>query len=149
MIPSAFVVLAELPMTPNGKIDRRALPAPRAQEPRQRKEYQAPANDVERLVAEVWESLLGVPQVGIDDNIYDLGANSLLAVQANHKLSELMGRRISLVLMFQYPTVRRLAAHLAEPDGALDAGDSGRERADRRMDAMERRRQARARRGRE
>jgi hypothetical protein len=94
----------------------------------------------------VWRELLEVPRVGVEGNIFDVGGNSLLAVQASRRISELVGRSVPLVAMFQYPTVRRLAAHLGAADAPGDVGGAGRERAAGRLDAMERRRLARARR---
>ena len=85
-------------------------------------------------------------QVGVDDNIFDLGANSLLTVQANNRLGQLLERRISLVSMFQHPTVRTLAAHLAAQLGDLSgepaesAADRGRSRAEARRNARQGRR---------
>jgi hypothetical protein len=181
MMPSAFVELAALPLTPNGKIDRRALgalgapaappaaddggpvvrDAPAAAVPAAPAAGAAPAGALEAMVADVWRGLLGADRVAVDGNIFDLGANSLLAVQASRRLAEALGRPVPLVAMFQYPTVRRLAAHLAAADGGAGergaaAGDAagdgaGRDRAgrrtDARMDAMERRRMARTRLG--
>jgi natural product biosynthesis luciferase-like monooxygenase protein len=140
MVPAAFVVLKSLPLTPNGKIDRKALPAPHAETRTSSVEYVPPASEIERAIAGVWEELLALPRVGLKDNIFDLGANSLLTVQANNKLSQVLGRRLSLVSMFQFPTVESLAAHLGQKEAGPEAGAAGRERADRRKEAMQRRR---------
>jgi acyl carrier protein len=144
MVPSLFVELAAMPLTPNGKIDRRALSVPAAPVAAPAASYRAPATDVERVVADVWKSLLGTDRVGADDNIFDLGANSLLTVQACGQIGRELGRTVSLVSMFQFPTVRRLAEHLADAAPSTDAGGAGRERANTRLDAMARRRAARA-----
>jgi hypothetical protein len=108
-----------------------------------------PAAGVEDAVAAVWRELLGVAEVDVDANIFDLGANSLLAVQAGRRVAERLGRTVPLVTLFQYPTVRRLAAHLGA-DAAPAAGDAApaATAADRRdgggrLDASERRRLAR------
>jgi natural product biosynthesis luciferase-like monooxygenase protein len=144
MIPAAFVVLPRLPLTPNGKVDRKALPAPHAQAPTAAVAYVAPASDLEKTISDIWQSLLALPRVGVKENIFDLGANSLLTVQANNKLSQILGRRISLVSMFQYPTVESLAAALSpKPTAEGAAGpqqQSGKDRAEARRQAMQRRR---------
>ena len=144
MVPAAFVVMTALPLTPNGKIDRKALPTGQAQAPAQRAEYAAPTNDLEGTIVRIWQDLLGIDQVGLDDNIFDLGANSLLTVQANNRLSQLLERRISLVSMFQHPTVRTLAAHLGvaadSGEQAVSAADRGRSRAEARRMARQGRR---------
>jgi hypothetical protein len=115
MVPSAFVTLDVLPLTPNGKIDRKALPRPsQAIVAPTNEAYVAPSNATEETIAGVWKSLLGIERVGMRDNIFDLGANSLLTVQANQRLSSLLDRKIALVSMFRYPTVEALAAHLSE-----------------------------------
>ncbi|MFT3724659.1 MAG: LLM class flavin-dependent oxidoreductase [Hyphomonadaceae bacterium] len=146
MIPSAFVVLDELPLTPNGKIDRKALPRPvQAATAPVTTAYVAPSNAIEETIAGVWKALLGLERVGLRDNIFDLGANSLLTVQANQRLSGLLDRKIALVSMFRYPTVEALAAHLAE--GLAPAEPITRraqERDSRKKDAAERRRELRA-----
>jgi SAM-dependent methyltransferase len=147
MVPSAFVVLDALPLTPNGKIDRKALPAPTRKEGPVSASYVAPTNELEQQIAEVWQEMLNVERVGLRDNIFDLGANSLLTVQANNRLSALLGKKVSLVSMFRFPTVESLAAHLGDGKQPVQAQKRVQERADRKADAAERRRQVRAERG--
>jgi amino acid adenylation domain-containing protein len=111
MVPAAVVILDTLPLTRNGKLDRSALPAPRfglrtAHE-------QLPANGLERWMAEVWQELLGLPQVGVEDNFFDLGGHSLLITQVHRRLRERLGRDISIIELFEYPTIRSLTRHLA------------------------------------
>jgi natural product biosynthesis luciferase-like monooxygenase protein len=143
MVPSAFVVLPSLPLTPNGKIDRKALPAPEASRQGSGEAFTPPSNEIERQIAAVWQELLRLEQVGTHDNFFDLGANSLLMMQANGRLREALGRHISLVDMFQHPTVASLAAHLdaGEGNGAPAAAATGQDRAQSRRDAMQRRRE--------
>jgi natural product biosynthesis luciferase-like monooxygenase protein len=145
MSPSAFVILDALPLTPNGKIDRNALPAPGHAAPQSAEAYVPPSDEIEEAIASVWRSLLGVDRVGRRDNIFDLGANSLLTAQANQRLSSLLDRKVSLVSMFRFPTVESLAAHLNEGLIANDQ-DAKRleERAARKKDAAGRRRELRA-----
>src|SRR5690606_26764542 len=144
MMPSAFVTLDALPLTPNGKIDRNALPAPSPVPRAPVENYAPPANDIESKIAAVWKALLGVERVGVRDNIFDLGANSLLTVQANQRLSSLLQRKIPLVSMFRYPTVEALAIHLGEANGVTAlATERTHERAERKREAVARRRELR------
>ncbi|MEO7095930.1 MAG: AMP-binding protein, partial [Polyangiales bacterium] len=147
MVPSAFVVVEALPLTPNGKVDRRALPAPgRAMEP-SGATYTAPTSDIEKVIATVWQEMLAVDKLGTDHNFFDMGANSLLMVRANGKLRAALGRNVSLVDMFRFPTVRSLSAHLGRDTPADDvAVQQSQERAKTRQDAMQRRRDLRTRR---
>jgi hypothetical protein len=139
MIPSAFVIMDALPLTPNGKIDRRALPEP--ERPRtQSTRHEPPSNDVERGIVGVLQDLLGATEVGVDDNFFDLGANSLMMVQASIRLRAALGRPVPLVRMFQHPTARALATALgdaAAPAGERDVKQS-KDRAQIRREAMQR-----------
>jgi len=149
MVPAAFVALSALPLTPNGKIDRKALPSPEPAAPSARTEIAPPDNELEQKVAETWAAVLNLGQVGRTENIFDLGANSLLTVQAANRLGALLGRKISLVSMFRFPSVAALAAHLSSESTQPTSGGNKRkeERDERRKDAAERRRQMRAERG--
>lgn len=144
MAPGAFVVMDAFPLTANGKIDRKALPAPTRAAAQSAVEYEPPSNELEEVIAGVWKQLLNIERVGLRDNIFDLGANSLLTAQANQRLSTLLDRKVSLVSMFRFPTVASLAAHI-DPGRAAPAQDAKRsqERADRKKDAAERRRELR------
>jgi hypothetical protein len=145
MVPALFVQLTAFPLTPNQKIDRKALPAPDRAAPKPSEPRVAASNDLERQIAGVWQTVLHVEQVGRSENIFELGANSLLTVQAANKLSTVLGRKVSLVSMFRFPTVAALAEHLAaEQGGRADEQRKEEERGDRRKDAAERRRQLRA-----
>ncbi len=119
MVPSAFVLLDELPVTPNGKLDRRALPAPE-----RRAESGTgglPRTEAEALVARAFSEVLGVERVGIDDSFFDLGGHSLKATQLASRLRELCRREVPVRLIFEAPTVAALAALLAEGDAELAA----------------------------
>jgi len=115
MLPAAFVVLDALPTTVQGKLDRRALPAP-ATATDSTARYVAPRSDHERLVAAVWEKLLGVDDVGATDNFFDLGGHSVLAVQVIAAIEERTGRRLPLASLFHQATVEHLARLLDEPE---------------------------------
>lgn len=143
MVPDAFVVLNELPLTPNGKIDRKALPNYEAPAKRPTSEFVAPESELERTIAAVWQDVLKVPSVGLNDNYFDLGANSLMMMMASGRLRARLNRPISLVELFQFPTVGALALHLSGSNSAGPSGTAaaaGTKRAQARRDALRRRR---------
>jgi amino acid adenylation domain-containing protein len=121
MVPSAFVALDQLPLAMNGKLDRKSLPEPEGSRPELAASYLAPRTEAERVVAEVWQRLLEVEQVGIHDNFFDLGGHSLLLVRAHAALRETFGRDLPLVALFQHPTVSALAEYLSKGEGEGDA----------------------------
>jgi acyl carrier protein len=116
MIPSAFVALDTLPLTPNGKLDRRALPAPDRSKLEPDGLYVPPQNELEKSIVKIWQQVLHIEKVGTQDNFFDLGGHSLLLMQVNQKLRNVIGRSIPVVQMFQYPTVRTLAQSLSQDD---------------------------------
>jgi amino acid adenylation domain-containing protein len=113
MVPAAFVTLAELPLTPNGKVDRKALP-PAERSHTGMGTYSAPRSTLEQTIAEIWREVLGLDQVSRDDNFFDAGGHSLLMIRVHARLRELLHRDLTVVELFQYPTVRALAEHLSE-----------------------------------
>ncbi|AGC42721.1 non-ribosomal peptide synthetase [Myxococcus stipitatus DSM 14675] len=117
-IPSAFVLLRELPLTPNGKLDLKALPAPESHRPELSGGYVAPQEGMEQLLAQLVAEVLKLDRVGASDNFFDLGGNSLLLQMLQMKLEERLRRKVPLVLLLQYPSVRALAAQLgaSEPE---------------------------------
>jgi amino acid adenylation domain-containing protein len=144
MVPGALVFLDAFPLTKNGKIDRRALPEPEDLRPELPNAYVAPQSDGERLVAGIWQELLHLKQVGTQDNFFDLGGNSLLMVRVQHKLTEALGRDISIVQLFQYPTVASLARALSGSSPVAAAGTPAQDRARKQREAWVQQRQARA-----
>ena len=108
MVPSAFVVLESLPLTANGKLDRRALPAP-DQDSYARQEYEAPQGELEIALAGIWQELLRVERVGRQDNFFELGGHSLLAVQVVVRVADRFAVRISVRDLLSAPTLQRLA----------------------------------------
>ena len=114
MLPTAFVILDEMPSMPNGKLDRKALPAPGKDRPRLATALVEPRSEIERRVAEVWREVLQLDRVGTLDNFFELGGNSLLLTQAHALLQERLDGRISIVDLFGYPTIRDFARHIAE-----------------------------------
>ncbi|GAA2357998.1 hypothetical protein Cme02nite_33930 [Catellatospora methionotrophica] len=118
MVPAAFVEVADLPTTPNGKLDQRALPAPTAARPQLGTPYRAPRGATEQAVADVWRAVLGLDRIGADDNFFDLGGNSMLLVRVHAGLRDALGVQIAAVDLFRYPTVARLARFLDEDTAA-------------------------------
>ncbi|WP_342801597.1 amino acid adenylation domain-containing protein [Nocardia sp. No.11] len=109
MVPDAVVVLAALPLTANGKLDRAALPAP---EFTAAAAFRAPTTPIELSVAEVFATLLGVPEVGLDDDFFDRGGNSLLATRAIARIDQALGTDLVVRDLFEAPTVAALAARV-------------------------------------
>jgi hypothetical protein len=109
--PAHFVFIRELPLTPSGKVDRCGLPPPQ-----QRREPQAvhvsPRSELERILASVWRETLTVEQVGIDDNFFDIGGNSITLVRIQNMINERVHRDIPIVVLFRYPTIRALASYM-------------------------------------
>ncbi|MEV4053511.1 non-ribosomal peptide synthase/polyketide synthase [Amycolatopsis sp. NPDC049688] len=118
MVPAAVLVLAELPLNRNGKVDRRALPAPDGPMPSQRP-YAEPSTATERAVAGIWQRLLGVERVGAQDNFFELGGDSILSIRLVSRLLAECGVSLSPRAVFAHPTVSRLAAAV-ETVGATD-----------------------------
>ena len=145
MVPAHVVKLDAFPLTPNGKVDRKALPAPFAAAPVAAKPV-ALEGGIEATIATVWARVLGVPQVGRSDNFFTLGGHSLLAVQAHREMKvALNSDRLAITDIFRFPVVSALAAHLGKslPVAAAApaaASAPAAESADTRMDAMARRR---------
>jgi acyl-coenzyme A synthetase/AMP-(fatty) acid ligase/acyl carrier protein len=113
MVPSTFVLLDSIPMTPNGKVDRRALPAPQGIA-QTSSTFVSPRAGVESAVADIWCEVLRVERVGADDNFFDLGGHSLLVVQLQSKLRERFQRDLSLMELFRRPTVGAIAEYLSD-----------------------------------
>ena len=112
MVPSSFVFVHALPLTANGKIDRNALPNPFARENQSGTAPEPPRNELERVIAQAWKDALGVDRVGLNENFFDLGAHSLMVAEVHITLRQQLGCEISLVDLFQFPTVTALANHL-------------------------------------
>ncbi len=111
MVPAAYVRLESFPLTPNGKLDRKALPAPGADAYAVR-EYEAPIGEVETAVAEIWADVLKVERVGRRDHFFDLGGHSLLAVQVMVRLRDALGVEVALKDLFARPVLADLAQGL-------------------------------------
>jgi acyl carrier protein len=121
MVPSSFVVLDRMPLTPNGKVNRRALPAPDRQRPPLAQTLVTPRTPIERVIANAWQDVLGIERVGMDDNFFDLGGHSLLLVQLHGKLAGALDAKTSVIDLFRYPTVGSFARFVATHGTAGDA----------------------------
>jgi amino acid adenylation domain-containing protein len=128
MVPSAWVSLASLPHTPNGKINRAALPAPDEGQSDVAGELTAPSTNVEKILASIWAEVLRVERVGIRDNFFDLGGHSLLAMQVLSRLRSVFSAEIPLRALFESPTIEELAQRIVDlnlADESLDRMLSG------------------------
>jgi len=123
MVPSAFVLLDALPKTPNGKLDRRALPAPDLSGATLDTAYVAPRTPIEELLADIWAQVLRRERVGVYDNFFELGGHSLLATQMLYRVREAFQVELTLRVLFEAPTVVSLAAQL-ERSQSTHAGRS-------------------------
>ncbi|WP_437982702.1 amino acid adenylation domain-containing protein [Sorangium sp. So ce117] len=119
MVPAPIVVLERLPLSPNGKVDRRALPAPEAAALGHRP-YVAPRTEAERILAEVWAEVLHRPQVGVEDNFFELGGDSIVTLQVIARAAQ-RGLRLSPKLLFEHPTVAEAAAQLTVAPEPIEA----------------------------
>jgi len=111
MVPSAFVTLERFPLTPNGKLDRRALPLPDFWAYSSRR-YEAPQGEVEEALVQIWQELLGVERVGRRDNFWELGGHSLLAMQMMVRIRSSLSIEMPMTMLFEFPTVELLSAQL-------------------------------------
>ncbi len=112
MVPSAFVLLNELPLNENGKVNRQALPAPSDARPELETAYVAPRNALEQLLVNLWEDILGVTQIGINDNFFEIGGDSLKGTLLTNKLHQELGEFVYVVALLEAPTIAGFADHL-------------------------------------
>jgi len=118
MVPSSLVTLPDLPRTPSGKVDKRALPSPTRQRPVLSSEYAGPRGETERVLSRIWSEVLAVDGVGTLDNFFELGGNSLLALRAVAAIEGALGRRLPIVRFFEGPTIAAQAAYLEDPSAS-------------------------------
>jgi amino acid adenylation domain-containing protein len=145
MIPSGFVLMETLPRTPNGKVDRCALPNADSTNTDANETYIAPRSATERTIAKIWQEVLKVENVGINDNFFGLGGHSLLLVHAQSKMSDALRVKVSMIEMFKYPTISALAEHLSEQLSSTPASPPTRNQAGTRVESLNRQRQLRQR----
>jgi amino acid adenylation domain-containing protein len=143
MVPATFVWLKELPLSPNGKIDRRALPKPETPvDPTAADE--APRTEVERTIAGIWQEVLRVKRVGLHDNFFELGGDSLNLARVHRKLHATLQGDLAIVTLFQYPTISALAKFLNQRENISPAKERVQDRAQRQRQAMARQKELQA-----
>jgi thioesterase domain-containing protein/acyl carrier protein len=118
MVPSAFVILKEFPLTPNEKVDRKALPVPEQNRPELNRKFVAPRDSVEQQLTKIWEKILGVQPIGVADNFFDLGGHSLLAVRVFSQIEKTLQKKLPLATLFRAPTIEEIAVILREDNQA-------------------------------
>ncbi len=116
MIPAYFLQIQEIPLTSNGKVDKRALPRPDKLRSGSKANYVAPETDLEKSLSEIWQKVLGVSQVGIEDSFFDLGGNSLKIIQVGSEIKENLGKELTTVNLFTYPTIHSLAEFISHQE---------------------------------
>lgn len=141
MLPSAFVVLETLPLTVNGKVDRQALPPPSSLRPVLTTAYVAPQAELEQAIAQIWQTVLQLDRVGIQDNFFDLGGHSLRVMQVQSQLQERLGREIAVVDLFQHPTIQALAAYFSQDSRETAVFGAVQDQVNRQKAALNRRKQ--------
>ncbi len=141
MVPAAFVVLTELPLLSNGKLNRRALPRPKKFLSQPEAVYIPPASDLEQTIASIWQQVFNIDRVSIHTNFFDLGGNSLLVAKVHSKLRAALNSDIQIIELFKHSTIHSLAKYLSET-GDAPVLDQGREQANLRKKMMKRRRAA-------
>ena len=112
MVPSSFIWMDDLPKTINGKIDKKALPAPDRKRPELSVLYRSPKTNEEKKIAALWASILDLDQVGLEDNFFELGGNSLLAVKTTAALQSKYQINLPITKLYQFPTISQLLTHL-------------------------------------
>jgi amino acid adenylation domain-containing protein len=144
MVPAFYLAVEAWPMTPSGKVDRKALPPVTGRVAASPGTYVAPGTRLEQVIAAIWQEVLRQDQVGVHDNFFDLGGHSLLLIRVHSRLCEALRRELPMVDLFRHPTVSSLARHLADPtdDARIDFTESA-ERAESRREALKRQREAR------
>ncbi|ASS75463.1 hypothetical protein CIG75_11070 [Tumebacillus algifaecis] len=146
MVPSVFMQIDAFPLTGNGKVDRRALPAPESGRRDVSTQYAAPKNELQRQLAIIWQEALGIEQVGIYDNFFDLGGHSLSLAKAHHAIQERLLHTFSIVEMFKHPTIDALASFLHQGDEVAEPRlgvEQLRDKASRKKEALNRQKQFR------
>ncbi len=141
MVPAAFVLLDALPLTANGKIDRKALPAPATSRPELGDGYLAPRNQLEHTIAGIWRDALKLEKVGVHDNFFDLGGHSLLMAQVHSQLREILQQDVPLIKLLEHPTISALAQYLRQSHAEPPSFERSRDRALKQVAGLKRQRQ--------
>jgi acyl carrier protein len=143
MVPALFVELTALPLSPNGKVDRAALPPP-SFAPEDNRATETPGTQLEKEIASLWQRVLHVERVGLDDNFFDLGGDSLLLVAVHSNLQKMLKVEIPVTDLFEFTTVRTLARHLGESRPLEPSFSAVQEQAQKQREAFARQRERRA-----
>jgi amino acid adenylation domain-containing protein len=114
MVPAAFVFMDAIPLNPNGKVDRHALPAPDSSSFSRSTSFIAPSTPTEEILAPIWEEVLGLKQIGVEDNFFELGGHSLLATQVISRVRQTLSIEVTLGLLFEKPTIASFARAIAD-----------------------------------
>ena len=144
MIPASVVFLDALPLNSNGKVDRRNLPVPE-KERQLDAVYAAPRKELEKAIAEIWQELLQLDRVGIDDSFFELGGHSLLVMRMHSRLTQITNKVIPITDLFKYPTIRTLAQYLSQDSVKNEKAQASKmlDQTQMRKDALARQRQLR------
>jgi amino acid adenylation domain-containing protein len=143
MVPAAFIFLDALPLTPSGKINRRALPALETAQIALTSAYVAPKTNLEQAIAQIWREVLQIENVGIYDNFFDLGGHSLLVLQVQNKLQAVLQRSVSVTDLFQYPNISTLVNYFNQVAQAEASFQAVHDRAEQQKAALNRQKQRR------
>jgi acyl carrier protein len=136
MVPHTITILDQWPLTPNGKINRTILPDPEGIRPSLAVNFLAPQTDVESAIAKIWQEVLGLEQVGVNDNFFDLGGDSLLMLQVQNKVQAALKKDIPLVELFEHATVRAMTEHFTRPPAEVFTLEDARERAKKQKEVL-------------
>lgn len=141
MIPNIFKKIEQLPLSPNGKINRNALPKIVVEREDLKNPYIAPVGKIEKTIAGIWTDILEIEKVGVNDNFFDLGGHSFLIIRVHELLQKNLNKKFQLLHLFEYTTVRELAGFLTESSSKSEENEKSSEdwAADRRK-ALKRRR---------
>lgn len=146
MVPSIVVFMESFPLNHNGKIDRNALPSPQAARPDLAVEHVPPKEGFEQVLAKSWREVLGIERIGSNDNFFELGGTSLSMAKVHARLREALSLQVTMVDLFQYPTIAALGAYLQRGDHAVSAqADSVAQRVKRRKSAVPKKRRGKLR----
>jgi acyl carrier protein len=144
MVPALFVPLPALPLSRNGKVDRSALPDPTIASKNRASQSDLPTTELEHSIADLWRSTLHTDRLGLDDNFFDLGGDSLLLVTIHSKLQRTLRRGIEIIDLFEFTTVRKLARRLSASQPAEPSLSETQDRAQKQRQAFARQRERRS-----
>lgn len=140
MLPAHYVFIDQLPLTPSGKLDRRALSMPGSQLDRHPQNYVAPVGDLELRMAAIWQDVLQMKPIGATENFFEIGGTSVSIVTVQRRIQEAVGHEVPITLLFQHSTIRSIAAYLQNGDTISTRTTAARARAEKQRAAVARRR---------